>query len=219
MSNDLKLSELVETLQNIELSDIDFNNFGSWPFPVKIILCVLLFCLTLAVGYTLHLTDLERQLTQLQDQEPSLKQQYTAKAFQAAHLEAYREQLKVLEVDFDNLLHQLPRETEVPGLLEDITKNGLGSGLEFEDIKLQPEARQQVYTELPIQISVLGDFHALATFTANVTSMPRIVTLHNFDLKPGVDSKSGNTLPSNDTRLRLNVLAKTYRYNDAEGKK
>ena len=207
----LNLDEILNTLQNTDLSDIDFNSFGTWPFVVKVIACILTFFLVLFIGYSFHLTDLQVQLAQLEDQEVSLKQQYATKAFQAAHLEAYRVQMKELEASFEALLHQLPRETEVPGLLEDITKTGLGSGLEFEEIKLQPEIPRQFYIELPIQITVLGDYHDLATFVASVTSMSRIVTLHDFALKP--------ISAASDARLRLSILARTYRYSDQEAKK
>jgi type IV pilus assembly protein PilO len=109
-------------------------------------------------------------------------------------------------LSFTGLLRQLPSDTEVPGLLEDVTRTGLNSGLEFQEIKLLPEITQQFYIELPIQISVLGRYEDLATFASAVASLPRIVTLHDFELKSeGVESSS---------RLRMNVLARTYRYND-----
>ena len=114
-----------------------------------------------------------------------------------------------MEVSFGALLKQLPSDTEVPGLLEDITRTGLGSGLEFEEIKLLPEAAQQFYIELPIQITVVGAYHDLATFVSGVASLPRIVTLHDFDLVPANDSGS--------SKLRMSILAKTYRYNDKGG--
>jgi len=100
----------------------------------------------------------------------------------------------------------LPSDTEVPGLLEDITRTGLGSGLEFEEIKLLPEVTQPFYIELPIQITVTGAYHDLATFVSGVAGLPRIVTLHDFDLAP-VEEGGG-------PKLRMSILAKTYRYND-----
>ena len=116
-----------------------------------------------------------------------------------------------MENTFGALLRQLPSDTEVPGLLEDITRTGLGSGLDFEEIKLLPEAAQQFYIELPIQITVVGAYHDLATFVSGVASLPRIVTLHDFDIKPLEGGSPG--------KLRMSILAKTYRYNDEGLKK
>jgi len=208
----MNLTEVITSLRETDISEIDFNNFGAWPLPIKIVACILALISVLFLGYNIYITDLQLQLSQLGDRETALKQQFSSKSFQAANLNAYKKQMTELEASFAELLHQLPRETEVPGLLEDITRTGLGSGLEFEEIKLQPEATRQFYIELPIQITVFGDYHDLATFVAGITSLPRIVTLHDFDIRPAT--------PTSDSRLRLSVLAKTYRYSDQElGKK
>jgi len=160
----------------------------------------------LAGGYFFYIQDLQAQLDQARNEETALKEQFSNKAFQAANLPAYKAQMVEMENTFGALLRQLPGDTEVPGLLEDITRTGLGSGLEFEEIKLLPETAQQFYIELPIQITVTGGYHDLATFVSGVASLPRIVTLHDFEIKP-VDAKSPG-------KLRMSILAKTYRYND-----
>lgn len=207
----MSLAESLESLRKIELSELDLNNLGSWPVAVKVIACILLLAAAMALGYNFYLKDLQAQLDGQRAEEETLKQQFSSKAFQAANLDAYKIQMKEMEESFGVLLRQLPSDTEVPGLLEDITRTGLGSGLEFEEIKLQPEVVQQFYIELPIQISVVGGYHDLAAFVSGVASLPRIVTLHDFDIKVAeADSVS---------RLRMNVLAKTYRYNDQELKK
>ncbi|MNZ73810.1 Pilus assembly protein, PilO [compost metagenome] len=52
----------------------------------------------------------------------------------------------------------------------------------------------------------MGGYHDLATFVSGVSSLPRIVTLHDFEIKPAsADSTS---------KLRMSILARTYRYND-----
>jgi len=202
----MSFADSLESLRKIDINDLDLNNLGSWPTPVKVIVCALLLILVLVLGYNFHLRDLEAQLDQKRAEEATLKEQFSAKAFQAANLEAYKAQMKEMEVSFGALLRQLPSDTEVPGLLEDITRTGLGSGLEFEEIKLLPEVTQQFYVELPIQISVVGAYHDLATFVSGVSSLPRIVTLHDFEIKPVSEDSS--------TKLRMSILAKTYRYNE-----
>ncbi|MGE4404847.1 type 4a pilus biogenesis protein PilO [Pseudomonas sp.] len=202
----MSLADSLESLRKIDFADLDLNNLGSWPAPVKFIAGVLLLVAVLALGYYFHLQDMQVQLDQQRAQEVTLKQQFSTKAFQAANLEAYKEQMVEMESSFGALLRQLPSDTEVPGLLEDITRTGLGSGLEFEEIKLQPEVVQQFYIELPIQIKVVGAYHDLATFVSGVASLPRIVTLHDFEINP--ENKETTS------KLRMNILAKTYRYND-----
>ncbi|MFG0382187.1 type 4a pilus biogenesis protein PilO [Pseudomonas sp. zbq_18] len=207
----MSLAESIESLKKVDLAELDLNNLGSWPSAVKFITCVLLLVAALVLGYNFYLKDLQGSLDQRRAEEVALKEQFSSKAFQAANLDAYKVQMKEMEESFGTLLRQLPSDTEVPGLLEDITRTGLGSGLEFEEIKLQPEVVQQFYIELPIQISVVGGYHDLATFVSGVASLPRIVTLHDFEIK-SVDEDSVS-------KLRMSILAKTYRYNDEGLKK
>lgn len=201
----MSLASSLKGLQNIDLAELDFNNLGSWPAAVKVVAASLLAAAVLAGAWYLHLSDLQAQLEVQRSEEDSLKQQFSSKAFQAANLEAYKAQMAEMEADFGVLLRQLPSDTEVPGLLEDITRTGLGSGLEFEEIKLQPEIAQQFYIELPIQMKVVGAYHDLATFVSGVASLPRIVTLHDYEIKP---------LDKDSSKLSMTILAKTYRYND-----
>lgn len=202
----MSLAQSLDSLRKVNFSELNANNLGSWPVPVKAIAAILLLITVLGLGYNFHLSELQTQLQQQRTQEESLKQQFATKAFEAANLEKYREQMAEMEQSFGALLRQLPSDTEVPGLLEDITRTGLGSGLEFQEIKLMPEVTQQFYIELPIQIRVVGTYHDLATFVSGAASLPRIVTLHDFEIKP--DAKDG------EGKLSMGILAKTYRYND-----
>jgi type IV pilus assembly protein PilO len=207
----MNVSEWLEGLRKIDLNELDVNNVGSWPAAVKVLSGILLMVLVFALGYFFFVQDLEAQLDTARANEAMFKEQFSSKAFQAANLEPYKKQMQEMEDTFGALLRQLPSDTEVPGLLEDITRTGLGSGLEFEEIKLLPEEAQQFYIELPIQITVVGGYHDLATFVSGVASLPRIVTLHDFEIKP-VDEKAPG-------KLRMSILAKTYRYNDEGLKK
>lgn len=202
----MSLNDSLASIRKIDINDLDLNNIGSWPAAAKVIAGILAVVLVLALGYNFHLKDLQASLDQQRLDEETLKEDFSRKAFQAANLEAYREQMKAAEVSFGELLKQLPSDTEVPGLLEDITRLGLQSGLEFEEIKLLPEVTQPFYIELPIQIQVVGSYHSLASFVSGVSSQPRIVTLHDFELVPAE--------PGSTSKLRMKILAKTYRYND-----
>ncbi|HET8706221.1 MAG TPA: type 4a pilus biogenesis protein PilO [Pseudomonadales bacterium] len=186
------------------LNNLDPENVGSWPLPVKIMVWLFVAVFAGGVVYYLALADSLDTLSRERDQEQVLLKDYESKAFQAANLDKYKEQMKEMETSFGALLRQLPGDTEVPGLLEDISHTGLGSGLEFESIALQDEKVVEFYAELPIQIKVRGGYHSMGTFVSGVSALPRIVTLHDFTIE--MDPKRGD--------LEMNVLAKTYRYNN-----
>lgn len=195
-----------KNLSKIDFSELDINNIGAWPVAVRILACVIAFVAVLVLGYFIQLTDIQAELDRNRAQETTLKQQFSVKVKQAANLEEYKQQMRLMEASFEVLLRQLPSDTEVPGLLEDITSAGLSSGLEFEEIKLLAETTRPFYIELPIQIKVLGNYHDLATFVSAIAGMPRIVTSHDFSIKPVV--------AGNSSKLAMDILVKTYRYND-----
>jgi type IV pilus assembly protein PilO len=199
-------SEWFEGVRRIDINDLDTSNMGSWPPAIKVLMGIVVAILVLSIGYNFSTSELENQLELKREEELTLKEQFASKSHMAANLELYTQQMKAMENSFGVLLRQLPSDTEVPGLLEDITRTGLGSGLEFEEIKLLPEVAQPFYIELPIQITVTGAYHDLATFVSGVAGLPRIVTLHDFDL--------ALVNPDDGPKLRMSILAKTYRYND-----
>ncbi len=200
----MSLSDSVEGLKNFDINDLDFNNAGSWPALVKLIVVLIVFSVILGGTYWFVVKDQYLALDAVVAKEAELKKQYQAKAYKVANLAIYRQQMSEMEKTFGELLKQLPGDTEVPGLLEDITNTGLGSGLAISSIKLSKEVPREFYVELPINIIAEGTYHDLASFVSGVASLPRIVTLHDFSISP-----SG----SEDTEiLKLNILAKTYRY-------
>ena len=180
----MALQDSINQLQNLDLADLDFNNVGSWPLPVKIIIWIIVFVGALAAGYFIRVTNLQTELAKAQAQEVDLKKDYETKYFQSAHLESYRKQQKEMEESFEAILRQLPSDTEIPGLIEDITLVGLKNGLSFSSIDLQPEQQKEFYIEKPIKIVVSGTYHDLGAFVSDVSDLSRIVTLHDFTIVP-----------------------------------
>ena len=176
----MALQDSLDQLRNFDLNDLDVNNIGSWPAPVKLILMVLAFVLVLGLGYYFYLTDKQTMLKQAEAKELDLRKDYEFKAERAANLEEYRSQKAQMEATFGALLKQLPQDTEVPGLLDDITRTALDNELKIESIDLQPEKQLEFYVELPIDIVVEGNYHKIGSFISGVAALSRIVTLHDF---------------------------------------
>ena len=208
----MAMEDLLESLQSFDLDQLnDVNNVGSWPLAVKIIIWVICFAGALGLGYFLHVTNLQQELGAVTVSEGMLKEDYEEKFFQAAHLEAYRSQQQEMEESFEAILRQLPSDTEIPALLEDITLVGLKNGLVFTSIDLQPESKHEFYIEKPIAIIVSGSYHSLGAFVSDVADLSRIVTLHDFTIMPAGRTTGSDTPGSH---LTMSILARTYRYND-----
>lgn len=203
----MSLADSLKSLNDFDINDLDVNNAGIWPAPIKAIVALIIFGLILGGGYWFFIKDQYAQLERVEKTELDLRKAYEEKAYRVANLEVFKAQMEEMEETFGALVRQLPSETEVPGLLEDITNTALGSGLVLQEVKLQPEQKRDFYAELPINIKVSGSYHELASFVSSVAGLPRIVTLHDLTIKPtGGDGE----------RLDMQVLARTYRYRAGE---
>lgn len=189
-----------DDIRNFDLNSVDWNNMGQWPMPVKTVVVAAL-CIVILVGGYFGLTK-EQLLTleKKQLEEESLKQVFQLKYNQAVNLAAYRQQLEEIKLSFGALVRQLPDKTEVAELLVDITQAGLAHGLEFELFQPEQEKPEEFYAELPIQIRVRGNYHALSEFVSDLAQLHRIVTIHSI------------SIGGDDDNLVMECTAKTYRY-------
>ncbi|RLA49194.1 MAG: pilus assembly protein PilP [Gammaproteobacteria bacterium] len=203
----MAFEDTMNSLRDFDINNLDFDNVGSWPAPIKLFIWVALLSAVVVGGYYYHVEDLQLQLAEVEAKEITLKKDFEKKAFQAANLDAYRQQMVEMEESFGALISQLPSDTEVPGLLEDITNKGLLNGLNIASIDLQKEQAREFYVELPIAINASGSYHDLGAFISGMAGLPRIVTLHDFN----ISAKGGNA-----NNLQMKIIAKTYRYKDGD---
>ncbi|MEM7279310.1 MAG: type 4a pilus biogenesis protein PilO [Pseudomonadota bacterium] len=200
-----------------ELKTLDTGDVGRWPAPFRIAAIAIIFVLVASLGtYFLVYKNKLPLLEKEQARELELKQKFESDQRKAANLSAYKEQLAQMERSFGTMLRQLPGETEIPNLIVDISQTGLGAGLDEKLFETQDESPQGFYAEKPIKIKLAGGFHEIAHFASGVAALPRIVTLHDINIKPEVagrgQSQAGPTEAPD--RLVLEVTAKTYRYLD-----
>jgi len=191
-----------------ELRNIDFNDYGKWPLPIKVI-AIALLCVALGgVGFWFDTKVQLESLDVVRTKEGELKEVFKVKQRQAANLAAYKNQMEEMKRSFGTMLRQLPSKTEVDDLLQDVSQTGLKNGLDIDLFKPENETPADFYAELPITIKVTGTFHEFGKFVSDVASLPRIVTLHDFSIAP-VKNKD----PKQES-LVMEATAKTYRYLD-----
>lgn len=196
-------------MNKINLSELNLENLGQWPIAVKAAAILGVGVLIIGLGYWLIVKPNFEKLSGLEAQETTLRSDFETKQRQASNLEAYRNQLAIMNERFGTMLKQLPAKNEMPGLLEEISKTGVASGLKFELFAPQKEVDHDFYIELPIKISVVGTYFQLATFLSRVAEMNRIVTLHEFSIE-GVSTDANK--PNSEDELVMNITAKIYRY-------
>jgi type IV pilus assembly protein PilO len=192
-----------------ELRSLDPRDPGRWPLPVRAgAVAVYMVLLAGFLVYFLVWNNLQPDLDRYQNEEQQLRTEFKTKHAKAVNLEIYKQQLKDIERSFGAMLRQLPGKTEVPNLLVDISQTGLAAGLQEKLFQPGAEQRRDFYAELPIRIRLSGSYHQFGEFVSGIAALPRIVTLHDIEIKP--ESKDGYD------QLTLDLTAKTYRYLDED---
>ncbi|HSH06027.1 MAG TPA: type 4a pilus biogenesis protein PilO [Burkholderiales bacterium] len=197
----LNFNEIVEDFRRLNWQDP-----GTWPLIPKIVILLAILVAVPVAGYFL---DWQGQLEQIEAgraEEQKLKDSYVAKKRQAVNLDLHKQQLREIDTQFGALLRQLPNKSQMDALLVDINQAGLGRGLQFDLFKpAAQELQKEFYAELPIEVKVVGNYHDMGAFAADVGALPRIVTLNDVRINAQKDGS-----------LVMEATARTFRYLDEE---
>ncbi len=184
---------------------LDAKNSGTWPLPVKATVLLMMTAVIGALAYALPISAKIDEIRAAEGEEKTLLDQYRIKESKARHLKEYQDQIAQMTQDFTVLLNQLPKDTRIPDLVDGINTVGNASHIRFSDIAVEPEVTQEFFIEQPLRIAAVGDYHQFGAFVSGLAKLPRIITLHDFEVnnsRPTVDQ-----MPD----LNLTLHAKTYR--------
>ena len=181
------------------------------PFPLlsKIAVLVAVIVALMAGYYFMMWTPLQEKIegekAQVERQRILLKKNQRL----ASNIPKKKEEYKQLQTQLKIALNMLPKKSQVPDLLEDVTWSAKDSGLVFSIFRPKKENVKSIYAEVPVDLVVTGTFKQLLTFLKRVGELSRIVDVKNLQLKSKKDQK-----------LEIRGQAVTYRFIESDaGKK
>ena len=188
-----------------QLRSMDLSDPGRWPPSLRAAAVTAALVAVLVFGTRMFVADAELALLRSAEREEvDLRSRFEQGQRQAVNLDRYRAQLAEIERSFGTVLGRLSATTEIPGLLADISRAGLNAGLEELLFRPMEEERQEFYAELAVNMRLSGDYHQLGRFVSDIAAIPRLVTLHDVNLRPLDGAEPGE--------LVLDVTARTYRH-------
>ncbi len=187
---------------------LDTDNSGSWPLPVKVTVLLLIVAFIAALAWALPISSKIDEIKAAEAEQQTLLESYREKESRARHLDTYKAQVAQMDIEFNALLDQLPKETRVSELVEGINMTGVGSNIRFQDISVEPEIENEFFIEQPIRIAALGEYHQFGSFISGLAALPRIITMHNFEVS--------NPQPTLEALPELNLVLQTKTYRSKE---
>jgi type IV pilus assembly protein PilO len=192
-----------------QFKGLNTNDPSTWPAMPRYGLCLLVTIGVVMGLWFAWLSSSDDELKTAQAKEVALKEDYKKKLVQAVNVEVLKKQREQVQQYVTQLEKQLPSKAEMDALLSDINQAGLGRSLLFDFFKPGNVSVKEYYAELPISLKVVGRYHDLGAFAADIANLSRIVTLNNLNI---VQSKEG----AKDGTLAMEAVARTYRYLDQE---
>ena len=199
------IQEEKEKFQNFDVNVNSFDDFVAFPTTLKIISGALIIIFIYFMFNKLILSTKTEQINKANEKVEKTLSEIDLKIASSSNYDKYKEQLNELKEIFKDLQGQLPREIDMQGLLKDISNSAIGNGLEMKDIIFEEEVGNTLYIEQPITIKLEGDYHNLGLFASALANTKRIITLHDFSIKPIEEEK-----------LSIEITAKTYKYKNIE---
>lgn len=155
----------------------------------RIAICALTYLLPIfLLGYFVYYP------TYLQIQDVSAEAQQVEKELAIARnlaqqYDRFQKELAAVENEFMMARSALPEKEEIPSLLKGITTCGHMAGMEFYLFEPKPDVLKDFYAEIPVSITVVGDYHHVAMFFDNVASLNRIVNIREVKMTPQKGTK------------------------------
>ncbi len=190
-----------------DLRSLDFEDPGGWPTVFKAIAAFLVAALIVAGGYYFKIKDDLLTYENIVRKEKTLRDDFARKQRKAAQLDAYCEQFGQINEKLEELLKQLPTKTQIPQLLQTVSKTAIETGIDVDRFEPQAEIIKDVFAERPIALQMDGSFHQFGRFVSEIADERRVIILTMHDLKLQPNDAGG---------LNLEGTAKTYRSIDED---
>jgi len=151
------------------------------------------------------------KIAALKTNQTKLEQKLKTAKRNAADLKKFQAKMKEAEAQFNLAMKKLPEKEEIPSLLTAISDSGQAVGLDFLLFEPKAEKKKEFYAEIPVAMSLRGDYHNLAIFFDQVARLNRIVNIENIQMSRGKGAKG--------RELTAKCTAVTYKFIDEQPKK
>ena len=189
------------------------DNILERPGIQKVGILVVTIILIAALYYSFLFSPRAEQVAKLADSVEIAQNEKMVKTQKSANLLRLRKDLQQLDAELKKAVAQLPEKGEIAELLSNISAKAQQVGLDVLLFRPRPEAFRDFYAEVPVDITVKGNFHNTVSFFDEVGRMNRLVNIDNIGFK-------NPTVAGDRVVLETTSVATAFRFLDeAERKK
>ena len=189
------------------------DNILERPKLQKIGILAAIIILLSALYYSFIYSPRSDELAKLADSVEIARNEKAVKQQKAANLPRLQRDLKQLDMELQRAVAQLPNSKEMAALLTNISAKAQQAGLDVLLFRPRAETYQEFYAEVPVDITVKGNFRNTVGFFDEVGHLNRLVNIDNIGFK-------NPTVAGDNVVLETTSVATAFRFlDDAERKK
>lgn len=185
-----------------------FEKIGKLPKLHRYLICVGIVIVLVGPYIWLSYLPNHKEIGKLEEDLKSKKDKLKIAKQKAAKLAKLKKEMEIARQQFNIAKRALPEKEEIPSLLTNISHSGQDANLEFLLFSPKKEVPMGFYSEIPVEIKVLGDYHNFVLFCDKVSRLSRIVNIKNVRMIAG----------EKDTGLITSCTAVTYKFIEEETK-
>lgn len=201
-----------------ELNEL-LDNLLERPGKQKLAILAVMIILIAALYYSFLYSPRADQLAKLADSVEIARNEKMIKTQKTANLPRLRKDLQQLDAELKKAVAQLPDKREIAELLSNISSKAQQVGLDVLLFRPRPEAFQDFYAEVPVDITVKGNFHNTVSFFDEVGRMNRLVNIDHIGFKNPTVNGDNIVLETTSVATAFRFLDEAERKKVAEDKK
>ncbi|HME62162.1 MAG TPA: type 4a pilus biogenesis protein PilO [Candidatus Binatia bacterium] len=195
------------------------DNLLERPGKQKLAILAVMIILIAALYYSFLYSPRADQLDKLVDSVEIARNEKMVKTQKTANLPRLRKDLQQLDAELKKAVAQLPDKREIAELLSNISAKAQQVGLDVLLFRPRPEAFQDFYAEVPVDITVKGNFHNTVSFFDEVGRMNRLVNIDHIGFKNPTVNGDNIVLETTSVATAFRFLDEAERKKVAEDKK
>jgi type IV pilus assembly protein PilO len=192
------------------------DNILERPAAQKVGILAVMIILIAALYYSFLYSPRSDEIAKLSDSVEIARNEKMVKTQKSANLARLRKDLQQLDADLKMAVAQLPDKREIAELLSGISAKAQESGLDILTFRPRPEALQDFYAEVPVDITVKGNFHNTVSFFEKVGRLNRLVNIDNIGFKNPTTAGDGVVLETTSVATAFRFLDEAERKKAAE---
>ncbi len=156
----------------------------------QLIIFIVILVVLLILFFRFPYRSNSEKIKQLTLQRDSLQIEVQKAEAARARLPELQAKIARLEKEWEKAKKMLPKEKEIPSLIQQISNSGTKAGVSFILFKPSGPNPREKYAEIPVQIKVACGYHQLGSFLSNIGNLARIVNVPAVKIKQSSKEKS-----------------------------